>query len=52
MVVTLYPALSELSRVGADGSRVALAGEYTVRFGLRETKRRGMGFVEAKLLAY
>ena len=51
MRVWLYQALAEFAAVGVDGTRAALAGEYTVRFGVRETVRGGMGFAEQALLA-
>ena len=36
---------------GVDGVRRALAGEYTVRFGVAETVAGGGGFAEVKVLA-
>lgn len=39
------------TQVKEDGTRAALAGEYTVRFGVPETASKGMGFASVKLLA-
>ena len=50
--VTLYPALSEFARITSAGTYQVHAGEYTVRFGLRETAELGMGLIEHKLNAY
>lgn len=50
--VTLYPALSDFALVTPGGGRVAHSGEYTVRFGLRETAEHGMGFIQHKLIAH
>ena len=38
------------TQAGEDGVRRALGGEYTVRFGVRETAAGGMGFAETKLV--
>ena len=39
------------SQVLRDGTRVAKPGRYRVRFGLRETAHRGMGFAEHSFVA-
>lgn len=52
VIVTLYPSLSDFALVTPGGGRAAHPGEYTVRFGLRETAELGMGHVEHKLVAY
>ena len=46
VTVNLYPELTAFTHVQSDGSRVAVAGEYRVRFGLHETEQLGMGFAE------
>ena len=51
--VTVYLAANGVSftHVLADGTRVAWPGEYTVRFGVRETAAHGQGFAEVMVLA-
>jgi pre-mRNA-splicing factor SYF2/beta-D-xylosidase 4 len=51
--VTVYLGAQGVSftQAGADGVRHALAGEYTVRFGVQQTAAGGMGFAEQRLLA-
>ena len=49
--VLLYPDLLTFSQVDALGRRRALPGEYTVRFGLKETAPLGMGLVERMVVA-
>ena len=44
--VHLYPELTQFTQVQADGGRLAVAGDYTVSFGVKETLEHGMGFVE------
>ena len=44
--VQLYPELTQFTQVATDGTRAALAGEYGVHFGLRESASLGMGFAE------
>jgi hypothetical protein len=44
--VGLYPELDQFSQVGTDGQRFAHPGEYTFRFGVRETTADGGGFAE------
>jgi len=46
--VTVYLGAQgvRFTQAGADGVRRALAGEYKVRFGVRETAAGGMGFAE------
>jgi len=39
------------SQVDMDGKRYPLPGEYTVRFGLKETHALGMGFAETTVKA-
>jgi hypothetical protein len=49
--VTVYLGAQgvRFTQAGADGVRRALAGEYTVRFGVRETAAGGGGFAEARV---
>ena len=42
--VYLYPRLADFVQVQADGTRKALAGEYTASFGVEESAALGMGF--------
>lgn len=39
----------KMTQVKGDGSRIAAAGEYTVRFGLEET-RETLGFAEHRFV--
>ena len=52
--VTVYLGAQgvRFTQAGPDGARRALAGNYTVRFGVRETASQGMGFAEAPLEAF
>jgi len=49
--VDLYPALTDFALTALDGTKSARAGEWTVRFGVRETAKLGQGFAETKLTA-
>ncbi len=51
--VTVYLGAQgvRFTQAGADGVRRALRGEYTVRFGVRETAALGMGFAETRFTA-
>lgn len=51
--VTVYLGAQgvRFTQAGSDGVRRVLAGEYTVRFGVREAASSGMGFAEVKVLA-
>ena len=51
--VTVYLGAQgvRFTQAGVDGVRRVLAGEYTVRFGVRETAAFGMGFAEAHFSA-
>lgn len=46
-----YPALTDFTEVDANGVRTAVAGEYTVSFGLEESSTLGMGYAVHKLAA-
>ena len=50
--VTVYLGAQGVAftQAGTDGVRRALAGEYTVRFGVKETAAGGMGFAERKFV--
>ena len=48
VTVYLYPELTEFAQVGPDGTRAALLGEYTVRFGEARSAKLGQGLVEHK----
>ncbi len=50
--VTVYLGAQgvRFTQAGKDGVRRALPGEYTVRFGVRETVAGGGGFAETKLM--
>ena len=50
--VYLYPEASVFTQVGRAGDRAAIAGEYAVQFGLRETSTLGMGFAEHTLATF
>jgi beta-glucosidase-like glycosyl hydrolase len=47
VTVSLYPDLTDFAQVAADGKMSAAPGEYRVHFGVQETHRHGMGYVEA-----
>ena len=47
----LYPSMTDFAFANIKGERVAVAGTYTVSFGVRETAALGMGYVEATLEA-
>ena len=49
--VWLYPAATDFSAVDEHGARYALAGEYTVTFGVEEAAEEGMGFVSDRFVA-
>lgn len=49
--VWLYPTLADFSHTARDGSQRAADGEWTVRFGVRQTAPHGQGFAELRLVA-
>eukprot|EP00966_Prymnesium_polylepis_P215860 4997741-Prymnesium_polylepis.1 len=51
VTVWLYPSLLDFARVHEDGNRSPLAGEYTIKFGVKETHPHGQGYAETKVLA-
>ena len=50
--VFLYPSLADLAHTQLDGTKRALAGEWTVKFGVQQTAAHGQGYAEAKLTTY
>ena len=50
--VYLYPSLADLTHTQLDGTKRALAGEWTVKFGVKETAVHGQGYAEAPLTTY
>merc|ERR1712216_41879 len=50
--VNLYPALTDFTYTLLDGTKIAAAGEWTVKFGVKETAEHGQGYVEAKLTTF
>jgi hypothetical protein len=50
--VNLYPSLADFTHTRLDGTKHAAAGDWTVRFGVRETASHGQGFAEMKLTAF
>ena len=52
VLVNLYPALTDFTHTTLDGTKVALAGDWTVKFGVQETAKHGQGYAEAKLTTY
>merc|ERR1712167_50875 len=51
VTVTIEPELSHFSHVDRAGKRHALAGEYSLKFGLKESQAHGMGYAEATVAA-
>ena len=49
--VYLYPALSKFKTVAEDGALAARPGDYTIEFGIPETRGR-MGYAAATLVAF
>merc|ERR1712232_46271 len=47
VTVYLQPSLSDFAQANTDGMLVARPGEYKVFFGVEDTAKHGMGFVEA-----
>jgi len=52
VTVNLYPELTDFSHALLDGSRVAVEGDWTVKFGVQETAAHGQGYAEMKLTTY
>ena len=51
VAVNLYPSLAEFTHTLLDGTKEAIAGEYTVKFGVQATARHGQGYAEMKRTA-
>jgi len=49
--VFLYPSLNDFTYVDKTGKRVPLAGDYTILFGIPETREHGQGFAVHKVHA-
>ena len=52
VTVNLYPSLQDFTLTKMDGFKEALAGEWTVKFGVQETAAHGQGFAEVKLTTF
>jgi len=49
VTVNIYPSLMDFTSTLLDGSKTALEGEWTVKFGVKETAVHGQGYAEMKL---
>eukprot|EP00040_Diaphanoeca_grandis_P030520 m.180510 g.180510 ORF g.180510 m.180510 type:complete len:788 (+) comp32023_c1_seq1:116-2479(+) len=52
VTVYLYPALTDFAVIDHDGRHQATAGEYTFKFGVKETFEHGQGYAEHSIVAY
>ena len=52
VTVNLYPSLTDFALTGIDGIKHAAVGEWTVKFGVKETSPFGQGYAEVKLATY
>ena len=52
VTVNLYPSLADFTYTTLDGTKQAIAGEWTVKFGVEETAKHGQGYAELKLTTY
>ena len=52
VLVNLYPELTDFAYTLLDGTKKAVAGEWTVKFGVKETAQHGQGYAELKLTTY
>jgi pre-mRNA-splicing factor SYF2/beta-D-xylosidase 4 len=52
VLVNLYPELTDFAYTLLDGTKKAVAGEWTVKFGVKETAQHGQGYAEAKLTTF
>ena len=50
--VNLYPELTDFAHTMLDGTKQAVAGEWTVKFGVQETAQHGQGYAEVKLTTF
>ena len=52
VTVNLYPELTDFAHTQLDGSKMPAAGEWTMKFGVKETAKHGQGYTEVKLNTY
>ena len=52
VTVNLYPSLADFTNTKLDGYKEAVAGDWTVKFGVKETAAHGQGYAEVKLTTY
>ena len=52
VTVNLYPSLADFTTTQLDGTKKAMVGEWTVKFGVEETAKHGQGYAEAKLTTF
>lgn len=52
VIVNLYPSLTDFALTDINGTKHAAAGEWTVKFGVKETSAFGQGYAELKLTTY
>jgi len=50
--VNMYPSLADLTHTMLDGTKRAVEGEWTVKFGVKETAAYGQGYAEIQLTTY
>jgi hypothetical protein len=51
-VLQRYPSLADFTQVNAQGERNVQPGEYTFKFGVKETAEHGSGYTEHKITTY
>ena len=49
--VNIYPAMTDFAHTLLDGTKAAAPGEWTVKFGVKETLELGQGYAETTLTA-
>merc|ERR1711957_99905 len=47
--VNIYPSLLDFTHTMLDGTKMAVEGDWTIRFGVQETAAHGQGFAEMQL---
>lgn len=52
VTVNLYPSLQDFTLTKLDGFKEALAGDWTIKFGVQETAEHGQGYAEVKLTTF
>jgi hypothetical protein len=50
--VNMYPALNDFALTLLDGTKRAVEGEWTVKFGVQEAAKHGQGYAEVKLTTF